>query len=157
MLLKQHPQVQFLLCGRGVTWEIEKLSTWLIETGFKSNFHLLGYRDDIPRVMNALDIHTLSSRAEAFPNVTGEAMASGVPCVATDVGDTAALIADTGISVPAGDPQALADGWRLILSMDPAARRTMGEEARRRIQENFSIQLIARRYEALYSQILSHN
>ena len=61
IFFKQHPQVQFLLCGRGVSWENEKLSAWINETGFKSNFHLLGYRDDIPRVMNALDIHTLSS------------------------------------------------------------------------------------------------
>jgi glycosyltransferase involved in cell wall biosynthesis len=154
LFLNRHPQAHFLLCGRDISWENETLRTWINAAGPQSNFHLLGQRDDIPHIMNGLDIHTLSSSGEAFPNVLGEAMACGVPCVATDVGDTAYLIGDTGITVPPKDPQALAGGWEQLLRMSAGERQTLGERARQRIQQYFSIAQITQRYEALYEQIM---
>jgi glycosyltransferase involved in cell wall biosynthesis len=154
LFLNKHPQTHFLLCGGGISWQNENLKIWINSAGTPSNFHLLGPRNDIPYIMNGLDINTLSSLAEAFPNVIGEAMACGIPCVATNVGDTAYLIGDTGISVPPKEPQALAEGWGQLLSMSPEERHALGERARQRIQQNFGITQIAQRYEALYEQIV---
>jgi glycosyltransferase involved in cell wall biosynthesis len=154
LLLMRHPQVHFLLCGKGISWENEKLGRWLKESGSPDNFHLLGPRSDIPHIMNSLDVNTLSSLGEAFPNVLGEAMACGVPCVATDVGDTAYLIGDTGIIVPPSNPQALAGGWEQLLSMNVAERKVLGERGRQRIQQNFNIALITQRYATLYEEVI---
>jgi glycosyltransferase involved in cell wall biosynthesis len=112
----------------------------------------------MPSVFTALNLHTLSSAyGEAFPNVLGEAMACGVPCVATDVGDSSFLIGDTGMVVPPKDPQALADGWERLLSLSAEERLSLGERARQRILQLFSIVQIARRYEDLYDQIVDVN
>jgi glycosyltransferase involved in cell wall biosynthesis len=155
LFLKQHPQAHFLLCGKDITWENKALSQWIDDAGPRLNFHLLGQQDDIPRFMNALDVNTLSSSGEAFPSVLGEAMACGVPCVATDVGDTAYLIGDSGFTVPPKDPQALSGGWGRLLEMSGAERAALGERARQRIEQYFSITQITRRYEALYQQIVN--
>jgi glycosyltransferase involved in cell wall biosynthesis len=153
LFLNQNSQTHFLLCGGGITWENEPLKMWINSTGSPSNFHLLGQRTDIPQIMNSLDICTLSSSGEAFPNVLAEAMACGVPCVATDVGDTAYLIGDTGLTVLPGDPSALAAGWEQLLQLSVDERRSLGDRARQRIQQHFRIDQIAHRYEALYQQM----
>ncbi len=153
-LFLQHPQTHFVLCGQGVSKQNETLSGWIESAGISANCHLLGRRSDIPHLMAGLDINTLSSVGEAFPNVLGEAMACGVPCVTTDVGDAAEIVGDTGIVVPASDPQALAQGWEKLLQMSPEQRRNLGERARLRIQQNYEISLITRRYEDVYNQIV---
>jgi len=127
---------------------------WIEPAGPSSIFHLLGQRDDIPHIMNGLDIHTLSSSGEAFSNVLGEAMACSVPRAATDIGDTTYLIGDTSITVPPKDPQALAGGWEQLLCISAEKRQTLGERARQRIQQYFSIAQITQRYEALYEKIM---
>lgn len=154
LFLSRHSQAHFLLCGRDISWENETLRMWIDAAGSRDKFHLLGQRDDIPYIMKGLDINTLSSSGEAFPSVLGEAMACGVPSVATQVGDTAYLIGDTGFIVPPKDPQALAGGWERIFSMSAVERRALGKQARQRIQQHFSITQIALRYEALYTQIV---
>ena len=149
----QYPQTHFLLCGEGIAWENETLSGWIDSAGIRANCHLLGRRDDIPHVMAGLDINTLSSIGEAFPNVLGEAMACGVPCVTTDVGDAAEIVGDTGIVVPPGDPQALARGWEQILSLTAQERVRLGERARERIRSRYQIQQVVKQYESLYAEI----
>jgi glycosyltransferase involved in cell wall biosynthesis len=146
-------RAQFLLCGKDADWENTKLVNWLAENGLKDRFILTGQREDVPNILNGLDIFSLSSFSEAFPLTIGEAMACGVPCVATDVGDSAYLIGDTGIIVPPRDPRALSDGWEKILGMSIRERQALGERARRRIQQNFSIEQITQRYEMLYKQV----
>jgi glycosyltransferase involved in cell wall biosynthesis len=111
---------------------------------------MLGERRDIPRLTAALDISSLSSYAEGFPNVVGEAMACGVPCVVTDVGDCRMIVGQTGIVVPPRDPDALAEGWRTLLRMDQDARIQLGAAARERIQRHFSLRQVVDEYEQLY-------
>ncbi|HNR50781.1 MAG TPA: glycosyltransferase, partial [Deltaproteobacteria bacterium] len=119
------------------------------------NIHLMGHRDDIPRVLNALDIASSSSISEGLPNAIGEAMATGVPCVVTDAGDSALLVGDTGIVVPKRDPEALCAAWQRLLDAGPDSRRAMGERARKRIMDHYSLQAMINRYEDLYRNLTS--
>jgi glycosyltransferase involved in cell wall biosynthesis len=148
--------VRFLLCGDGLTWENDELVRWIDESGRRENFILLGRRSDIPSITAALDISVSSSRSgEAFSNVIGEAMAAAVPCVATDVGDSAQIVGSTGIIVPHSDRQALAEAMMKMACMGKEERRRLGEEARRRMLEHFSLVRVTSRYEELYEQIPS--
>jgi glycosyltransferase involved in cell wall biosynthesis len=80
-------------------------------------------------------------------------MACGVPCVATDIGDSALVIGDAGIIVPPHDPPALAAGWQRMIALGCAGRRSLGVRARARIVENYDLERIVPRFEALYSEI----
>jgi glycosyltransferase involved in cell wall biosynthesis len=150
------PAAHFLLCGPGVEWANEQLAEWIRVAGVAESFHLLGRRDDVPRLNAALDVAALTSRSEGFPNVLGEAMACGVPCVSTDAGEARLIVGDTGLIVPVGDDEGLAAGWRKMLTLDAAARREVGEAARRRILERYSLPAVAAKYEALYEGLLTH-
>jgi len=147
------PDVHFLLCGDGITWENPELVEWIKAAGIQTRCHLLGRREDIPRLTASLDIASSSSSSEGFPNIVGEAMACGVPCVVTDVGDSALLVGETGRVVPPGTPRALAEAWREIIEMDPEGRNRLGLLARRRIEEHFRLPLIVARYEGLYEKV----
>lgn len=149
------PGVHFVFAGDGISWDNEELVGYIHSFGIKEICHLLGRRDDIPNLTSALDISCLSSYGEAFPNVLGEAMACGVPCVTTDVGDSALIVGDTGIVVPAQNPKALAEAWRKMIETGDAGRKALGEKARKRVQDNFNLLDIVGRYEDLYREILT--
>jgi glycosyltransferase involved in cell wall biosynthesis len=105
--------------------------------------------------MNALDIGTLSSSyGEAFPLVIGEAMACGIPCVVTDVGDCGYLVGDTGRVVPSRDPVALARAWDELIDLGPSGRVRLGQAARARIEALFSLPHVVAEYRALYCRLL---
>ena len=86
--------------------------------------------------MAALDVATSSSLGEAFPLVLVEAMACGVPCAATNVGDSALMIAESGIAVPPDDASALADAWLDLLALTADERTALGCRGRERVLEN---------------------
>ena len=150
LLLENRAGVHFLLCGEGITKENTSLMGWIAETDWQDRFHLLGRRSDMPRLTASLDLAINASFGEAFPNVIGEAMACGVPCVATDVGDSAAIIAETGLIVPPHNSQALADAMFKMLELDPNERHSLALAARQRVIENYSLAAMASRYQALY-------
>ena len=157
MLNKDHPDVHYLLCGRGITWENPTLQKWIADTGLENQFHLLGRREDMPRLTAALDISSMTSFGEAFPNIIGEAMACGVPCVATDAGDTRAILGETGVIVPVRQPRPLAQAWSDILKMPQDERAKMGQAARRRVEKHYSLSVIAKQYERLYHEIIQES
>jgi glycosyltransferase involved in cell wall biosynthesis len=150
------PEVHFLLCGDDVTTENPELAEWIQAGGIGDRCHLLGPREDVPRLNAALDIACCSSYSEGFPNAVGEAMACGVPCAVTDVGDSALIVGDTGSVVPPKNPDALANAWRELIEIGPDGRGLLGAAARRRIDQCFSLRAIAARYEDLYAQIAAH-
>ncbi|MBE3143162.1 MAG: glycosyltransferase, partial [Planctomycetes bacterium] len=95
----------------------------------------------IAAVYNALDICCSTSIfGEGFPNVVGEAMACGIPCVVTDVGDSAMVVGETGRVAPVSDIEALAQALRTMILLSDAERSALGEMARQRILSNFSLQ-----------------
>ncbi|SDX70611.1 Glycosyltransferase involved in cell wall bisynthesis [Collimonas sp. OK242] len=153
LVAQQYPHARFLMVGRGLDASNAELACEIAQTGHADRFVLLAERADVPVCLAAMDIFCLSSRTEGFPNVVGEAMAMGVPCVVTDVGDSAMLIADTGIVVPKEDPIRLARGLGRLLAMGPDSRRRLGQEARERIHAKFTIELARTRFEDIYQRV----
>jgi glycosyltransferase involved in cell wall biosynthesis len=149
------PRARFLLCGEGVTSQNHELTRWLREAGVLERTFLLGRRSDVPRILASLDLFTLSSATEGFPNALGEAMACAVPCVATDAGDSGYVMGDAGRLVPTRDPAALAAAWRDVLRLPEREREELRERGRRRVSENFTIAAVARQFEALYEDVRS--
>jgi glycosyltransferase involved in cell wall biosynthesis len=146
------PEVEFLLCGDKIDWNNRELVGWIEEAKLRSCFHLLGPREDMPRITAALDVASSSSYSEAWPLAIGEAMACGVPCVVTDVGDSGLIVGDTGRVVSPKDPAALADAWRQVLALGSDARAQLGAAARRRVEEHFSVSTAVAKYEQLYKE-----
>ena len=151
----EHPGAHFVLAGAGVSASSRELTQLIGELGLAGHVELLGLRNDIPRITAALDIACCASAyGEGFPNVIGEAMSCGVPCVATASGDTAHVIADTGHIVPTRDPQAFARALADLIRLGAEGRAALGTKARARIVENFSLDHVVRLYETLYEEVV---
>ncbi len=153
LLARLYGNARFLMVGRGLDANNVQLAQWISATGCSDHFVLLGERSDVPVCLAAMDLFCLSSRTEGFPNVVGEAMAMGLPCVVTDVGDAAMLVADTGVVVPKEDSAALALGLGQLLAMTPDARQQLGQKAKARIHAEFSIDRARERFESIYQRI----
>jgi glycosyltransferase involved in cell wall biosynthesis len=150
-LALRRPDVAFVLAGRGVTPDNAELQRLIAEGGLGGRVHMLGERADNIAILAALDVATLSSAfGEGCPNVIGEAMSCGVPCVATSVGDTARLIADTGLCVPPRDAEGLAGAWEDLLIRPAGQREALGARARERIRRYYGLDAMVARYLNLY-------
>jgi glycosyltransferase involved in cell wall biosynthesis len=153
-LAATHENVRFVLVGAGITAENRELTELIAANGVGGRVLLLGERRDLAALYPACDVVTLSSAfGEGFPNVLGEAMGLGIPCVATDVGDAAAIVGDTGIIVPPRDPAALAAGWERLIGLGAEGRRALGAAARARIVAHNDLGAIVERYQALYETV----
>ena len=152
LLRKERTDVRFVIVGDGPDKrELELLSH---ELGLTESVILPGARQDMPAVYNALDILCSSSYSEGLPNVIGEAMACGVPCVVTDVGDSAKIVGDQGVVVPAGDSQVLAKGLKTMLSKLNDIKPL---EIRDRIVRHFSLENLVDATETALNQIHLEN
>ncbi|MEB3217941.1 MAG: glycosyltransferase [Nostocales cyanobacterium 94392] len=157
LLLQNTSQnLHFLLAGTEVNQDNQILTELIQKLGLSNRVHLLGERSDMPRLTAALDIMTVASAyGEAFPLVLGEAMSCAVPCVVTDVGDSAWIIGNTGKVVPPRDSQALANAWKHLIELGEEARKALGEATRKRNMQLFSLDSIVTRYEQEYENALS--
>lgn len=151
-LARENDQIRFVLVGKDVDAGNEELRSLLVATGVEDRVLLLGQRSDVAPVMNALDVLANTSTSEGFPNVIGEAMACGVPCVATDVGDSADIIGDAGIVTPSGDVAALVAAWRRLSMMPGDEFAVLKAKARQRVIEEYEIGVVARRYQELFDE-----
>lgn len=148
------PEAVFVLCGDGIDWDNRQLCGWIDGLHLAAHVRLLGRRRDMPEVTAAFDLAvSASAYGEAFSNAIGEAMACGVPCVVTDVGDSAQIVGDTGRTVPIRDPQALAGALRDLAVLGRAGRADLGRRARARIAREYSIDKVTGLYESLYLEI----
>lgn len=153
---RQSPNTHLVLCGDGIDRSNATLAGWIAEHELGAITHLLGPRTDMARIMAGCDVMVSSSAfGEGFPNVLGEAMAAGTPCVATDVGDSRLIIGDTGRTVPPRDPAALAGALQAILGLADGERRALRERARARIAERYSLAAVTAQYAALYRATVS--
>jgi len=145
-----------LLIGGGLGPENGELAAAIKKAGCQDLVVPLGTRSDVRDLARALDLHVLSSRSEAFPNVVAETMLSGTPNVVTDAGDSSAIVADQGWVVPPGDPQGLAaaitEAWR-EWSKEPSRWQRRQEGSRRRTAENFTFEKMAQAYADVWRQV----
>ncbi|MDR4465257.1 MAG: glycosyltransferase [Nitrospira sp.] len=136
LLLQKSNQVRFVCVGDGPAEYSAALQDRAKRLGLSDRMMWVGGQSEMPHIYNALDLLVNSSSyGEGFANVLGEGMACGVPCVATDVGDSGLVIGDSGQLVPPKDPAALKTAMFRVLSRKPAAA-----EIRRRIVEHFSVE-----------------
>jgi len=147
-------KVKFILVGKGIDSNNVELMKIIRNKGLESQIYLLGERRDIPRIMSAFDLYTSSSRSEGFPNVIGEAMSCALPCIVTAAGDSAQIVGGAGKVVPIMDPISLCRGWLDFIGMTPKEREIIGEKARQRIIDLFSLPSIVFQYEKFYEEIL---
>jgi glycosyltransferase involved in cell wall biosynthesis len=149
-----HPDTRFLMVGRGISADNSKLISWINAHGLRDQFILREEQKDVYECLAAMDIFSLHSVTEAFPNVVAEAMNASLPCVVTDVGDVALLVGDAGIVVPPRNPAAMAIAINELIEAGPSARERIGAIGRERIRANYSIGVIVRRYEKLYCDLV---
>jgi len=153
---REGPPVHIVMCGEGVTPGGD-LAVPARQDCLAGHIHLLGRRDDLPRIFAASDIVTSPSLSEAFPQVVGEAMACGVPCVVTDVGDSADIVGETGLVVPPGDATALAGAWEQLLEEGSEGLSARGARARARIEQRYELARTIRSFEQLHADLAASN
>jgi len=142
---KTKGNARFICVGGGPESYKKSLVNFANKLGLSNRVLWLGSRKDMPRVYNALDlVSSTSSFGEGFPNVIGEAMACGVPCVVTDVGDSPWIVGKTGVVVPPNNPEALAEGWNKCLNENNEEKFM---QTRLRIEKYFSSRHLVQRTE----------
>ncbi|MEA3308129.1 MAG: glycosyltransferase, partial [Chloroflexota bacterium] len=146
--------VHVVIVGAGPEWE--RLKTLRKQLGLADRVHLAGQQSNVPEWLAALDLFALTSDWEGMSNALLEAMAAGLPVVATAVGGTPEVVVDgeTGFLVPPRDPNALAQAIIRLLR-DPDLRHQMGEAGRARVAAHFSVEQMVRKTEALYEKLLA--
>jgi glycosyltransferase involved in cell wall biosynthesis len=144
ILAPERAEARFVCIGDGGPDHTSHLQELAVELGIADKVVWAGMRVDMPAAYSALDINTCCSMSEGFPNGVAEAMACGIPCAVTDVGDCALLVGETGIVVPPADPEALAGAWKSLIAQD---FRTMGRQARKRIVGEFAMARLVERTE----------
>ena len=151
-VISQRGDVAFIACGSGVEVANPAIKQLIGEGKTAPHVHLLGRRANMERFYPALDIYVSTAIGEGFANAVGEAMCCAVPCIVTDVGDSRAIVGDSGIAVPPADPTAMARAIIALLDGPAHNRQAMGAHARARMHD-FSIAAVARQFEAMWRRI----
>lgn len=149
-ILSVRADARFVLSGTDIDWSNDELVADIERLGLRGDVALLGSRGDIETVMAGLDCLVLTSTSEGFPNVIGEAMATGVPCVATDAGDAQLIMGDTGTVVAVGDSAAVANSVLELMATSREERDALSARCRARVAENFEIHGVVDRYAKFY-------
>lgn len=151
-LAKKRGNVKFLMVGKNLDWSNQVLLEWIGDKGLVERFRLVGEQANVPYFLSAMDIFCLSSASEAFPNVLVEAMAIGLPCVATRAGDAADILGADDFAVPVRDSNALSDAlWRMC-ELPPDKRRLLGERGAMEVRAVYGINAILQKYEEAYAE-----
>jgi glycosyltransferase involved in cell wall biosynthesis len=149
---QQDSRIHFILIGRGITPDNLAFEAASKEP-LSGRVHLLGELDRLNWWLNGADIHVNSSISEGVCNAVGEGMAVGLPNVVTDVGDNSRLVNDTGKVVPSGQPEDLAQAILDICNLDQNGYTVLSRAARRRIEDNYSLEALRKGFNGLYSKI----
>ena len=146
---------RLVLVGNGTAPGDEPLASMIRKAGLEAQVICAGVDADPAAALAGFDIAASSSRGEGFPNAVAEGMATGIPTVATDVGDTRALLGDSPYLVPPAQPERFAAAIAVLLRLPASERRELGDSLRRRIEHSFDIETAVDAYAALYRQIIS--
>lgn len=149
----RHQHCRFVLAGTGLAGDNEQVSALRRALPRPEEVALLGFQADVAPMLQACDLVMLSSETEALPTMVGEGMACGCPAVATDVGDTRALVGATGWLAPAHEAEALAQSLLAALRLPRTERAALGERARERIVAHYGVDVMARRYADCYQEL----
>jgi glycosyltransferase involved in cell wall biosynthesis len=142
--------VHILAVGNGVSRERPDFAK-LADIGWPpDSCHFLGRRADVARLLRAADLFVLPSVSEAFPNSLVEAMATGLPCITTDVGECQTLVSDARFLVAPKDVERLSAAVLEVLGMDGSERVEIGRENRAKVFEQFTIEKMVRRFDAVF-------
>jgi len=152
-LLKHNNNAHFLMVGRDLSESNSALMKLILSSGAESRFHLLGQRSDISVCLASADVFCLHSVTEGFPNVLGEAMLTGLPCITTDVGDARLLLATDEMTVKASDPKLLAQKMAAMSDLTENERKEVGLRNRNRIIDEFSLSSVSNQYMKLYIEL----
>lgn len=147
------PNAHFVLVGDDQVYSATDVWSWIDAAGLHERFRLTGARRDVAAINASLDISVCCSTTEGFPNVVGEAMACGVACVATDVGECAEVVGNSGLIVPPQDALRLSHSMIELLDLSPHDRRKLGMSARQRVMDRYDIRLIVERYRRMWQQL----
>ena len=158
-LKQKSREVICLLVGQGMCMTNKPLMDLVKKYEIQDIIMFMGPREDVPKIMAALDVHVLSSAAESFPNVLAEAMACGTPCVTTNVGDAALIVGDTGWIVPHSDPSTLSKAIQevLLAIKDSAKWSVRKEECQKRVTDNYSLKKMIESYQRVWSSAINYN
>lgn len=140
--IQENPVLRFISVGGGDATAMKSLAD---ELGISPNIIWQGAESDLPGLYSAFDLATLTSYGESFPNVVAEAMACERLAVVTDVGDAAWIVDDKDLVVPPKSPERLAECWLKTLQKGPESLAIQGKTARQRIQDNFTVEGLARK------------
>jgi len=152
-LAERSPRLRLLLVGAGLSGDHPPFARLLERSPARDRVIPLGERADVPAWLNASDVLVSASTAEGFPNAVGEALACGVPVVATDVGECAEIVGGAGVLVAPGSASKLAAGIERLAALAPAERRALGAEGRRRMEERYELGAVAERYAELWEEL----
>lgn len=145
--------VHWLMCGPGMTADNKDLRRLADRFGVGSRCHWMGPVENMPDFYSHLDLFVSSSLGESFPNALAEALACGVPCVSTEVGESRSLVGETGWLIPPGDSEKLAAALTAALAESPESLARRGAETRARILERFDLSRVVSWYEDLYDAV----
>ena len=152
--MEKEPDLLFVCVGAGSPRHQNHLTALASKLEVEDRVRWVPSSSSVERLDNGFDIFTLASRAEGFPNALAEAMACGVPPVATDVGDVRSIVGDVGIVVPLQDPRALSSAWLEMLGALDADGAAIRAAARSRVVDNFGVDVMVTRTEAILKSVV---
>ena len=154
-IIKQNfSALRFVWVGSGDTNYEKAMRQQATAFGLDEVLIWAGCHTNMLAVYNAIDIASSSSYSEGFPNVLGEAMACGIPCIATDVGDSAIILGEVGEIIPAKNIKVLVEAWNKVLSLDDNELRQLSGATRKRVVDEFSIHKLLNSTESLLNELL---
>ena len=150
----KHPNIAFVLCGEGLTWENDEIVSSIIENKLKSVFHLVGRKSQINKVTSAFDISINTSLDESFSLTTAEAMACEVPCVVSNIASLRKLMGTKGFYADVKNPNSFAFHCFELINASQKERRAIGQSLRRKVEKKLSLKDMNNRYIELYRSLL---
>lgn len=146
-------RIHIVVAGRGTSRDDQAFVELAAQSGLShENMHLLGQRDDVPQILAGLDIFVLPSKSESFPNVLAEAMATGLPSIATDVGDCALVLGDRRFIASGIKGETLADRIVAMLKLPLEEREEIGRKNRERATHVYTLPRMIAGFDAVYTR-----